>query len=187
MHNCSPLLFIFCSFCRWGEMIVTIAIDFTFRHWTLAPSQKQWFLFLMFPEKKHKLGEWPWMEVVSLSGTIWWPEAYFTKWVNGKPKSVNHEMRETLGFLSHSVSYKKSNLKKGATLAGFINKCSSESVPALTDLWPQPGRRQDLFNKSRISLSLLYNLVTPSGCQICVWCPPDQHFQMSLLCSCISF
>lgn len=108
----------------------------------------------MFPEKKQKLGESPWMEVVSLSGTIWSPEAYFTKWVNGKPKSVNHEMRETLGFLSHSVSYKKSNLKKVVTLAGFINKCSSDS-------WPQPGWRQDLFNKSRISLCLCSKTLSP--------------------------
>lgn len=94
---------------------------------------------VVFVEAKAKPEESLWVEVVSLNGTGWWPGAYFTKWLNGKTKSVHHEMREILGFLSHSESYKKSFLKKGVTPVDFINKCSSESVPAITDLWVQPG------------------------------------------------
>lgn len=66
---------------------------------------------------KAKPEESPWMEVVALSGTGWWPRGLFHK--VGERK---------LGFLSHSESYKKSILKKGVTLVDFMNISHSNSV-----------------------------------------------------------
>lgn len=171
MHNNCSLLSLFCSFCRWGEMTGTVDFDFTLRH---SHQARHTDFCFDISWAKVKLEDSPWTEVVSLSRSSWWPGAYFTKWLNGNTKSVNHEMRGNSGF---SVSLRELQRVKPKKRR---NRCGSESV-APTDLWPPPGGQQVLSNKSRIFVFPLRPSHPFWLSDVCALLgPPDQHFWVSL-------